>query len=413
MPASNTDKFIKVAPNTGWQLDASGISDASVTSFGLISATSLPTDTAVILTIDRVNSSGVATPNLMERIVGVMSGTTVTSCVRGLEGTAQAHSAGAVVEIVISKSNINKLMEGILAEHNQDGTHKETALDSMIAGTEAQGDIIYHDGSIWNRLPKGTDGQYLKLASSIPSWASIGDWNAYTAVTPTTGTFDAPSYPIVFAGVDLTTTLYPGMRVKITQSTVKYFIITAVSFSTDTTVTLYGGTDYSLVASGTTAISAFSYSTAKAPAGFPLDPTKWTVDASFSGQSTQASPVSGTWYNIGTKTIVVPIGSWRIYVKATIADFKSGGGTNVDCFCTLSTANNSESSPNRTFTCESATTASSISYISQTGFIEDLITLASKTTLYLNEKTSQAAQTTLYIGTASTTTIVRAVSAYL
>lgn len=127
MPASNTDKFIKVAPNTGWQLDASGISDASVTSFGLISATSLPTDTAVILTIDRVNSSGVATPNLMERIVGVMSGTTVTSCVRGLEGTAQAHAAGAVVEIVISKSNINKLMEGILVEHNQDGTHNLSA----------------------------------------------------------------------------------------------------------------------------------------------------------------------------------------------------------------------------------------------------------------------------------------------
>lgn len=141
MPAANTDKFIKVTSNTGWQLDASGISDASVTSFGLISATSLPTDTAVILTVDRVNSSGEATPSKMERIIGVMSGTTVTSCVRGLEGTAQSHSAGAVVEIVISKSNINKLMEGILAEHNQDGTHGDVSSTSItttgaITGTQ-------------------------------------------------------------------------------------------------------------------------------------------------------------------------------------------------------------------------------------------------------------------------------------
>jgi hypothetical protein len=143
MPATNADKFIKVAPNTGWQVDASGISDASVTSFGLVSATSLPTDTAVILTIDRVNSSGVATPSLMERIVGVMSGTTVTSCVRGLEGTAQAHAAGAVVEIVISKSNINKLMEGILAEHNQDGSHQIDALDGIRYAADAGGDDTY------------------------------------------------------------------------------------------------------------------------------------------------------------------------------------------------------------------------------------------------------------------------------
>lgn len=410
MPAANTDKFIKVASNTGWQLDASGISDASVTSFGLVSATSLPTDTAVILTIDRVNSSGVATPSLMERIVGVMSGTTVTSCVRGLEGTAQAHAAGAVVEIVISKSNINKLMEGILTEHNQDGTHKETALDSMIAGTEAQGDIIYHDGSIWNRLPKGTDGQYLKLASSIPSWASIGDWNAYTAVTPTTGTFDAPSYPIVFAGVDLTTTLYPGMRVKITQSTVKYFIITAVSFSTDTTVTLYGGTDYSLVASGTTAISAFSYSSAKAPAGFPLDPTKWTVKVADTTERSQASPVQNTWYNPGStnQQISVPIGAWRLGYKTT-----AGSGGHCTINVTLSTSNNSESDSEFTTARYETDSASSVDfYIPH--FSEKEVIVASKTTYYLNIRTTTASVSTIRFnsGTGSHT-LLKAVCAYL
>lgn len=186
MPASNTDKFIKVAPNTGWQLDASGISDASVTSFGLISATSLPTDTAVILTIDRVNSSGVATPNLMERIVGVMSGTTVTSCVRGLEGTAQAHAAGAVVEIVISKSNINKLMEGILVEHGQDGTHSFSGLTSKATPIDADSLPIV-DSAASNVLKRLT---WANLKATLKTYFDT----LYTKATGaeiTTGTDDA------------------------------------------------------------------------------------------------------------------------------------------------------------------------------------------------------------------------------
>ena len=172
MPAANTDKFIKVASNTGWQLDASGISDASVTAFGLVSATSIPTDTAVILTIDRVNSSGVATPSLMERIVGVMSGTTVTSCVRGLEGTAQAHAAGAVVEIVISKSNINKLMEGILTEHNQDGTHG--AITTTAAITQTQVATPSSPAAGKNKLYFKTDNKLYKLTSAGTE-SEVGD----------------------------------------------------------------------------------------------------------------------------------------------------------------------------------------------------------------------------------------------
>lgn len=124
MPASNLDKFLKVAPNTGWQLNASGISDASVTSFGLVSATGLPTDTAVLITVDRIDSGGVKTPSKMERILGVVSGNNIISCVRGVEGTAQAHSGGAIVEIVISAANFNKYVESILAEHKQSGVHR-------------------------------------------------------------------------------------------------------------------------------------------------------------------------------------------------------------------------------------------------------------------------------------------------
>ena len=225
MAAANTDKFIKVASNTGWQLDASGISDASVTSFGLVSATSLPTDTGVILTIDRVDSSGNATPSKMERIIGVMSGTTVTSCVRGLEGTAQAHAAGAVVEIVISKSNINKLMEGILAEHNQDGTHKEIALDSMITGTEAAGDIIYHNGTIWTRLAAGSNGLALVLSSGVPAWGIQAQRTNTTASSATpsinTDTTDIFTITALAAAITSMTTNLSGTPVNGQKLTIR------------------------------------------------------------------------------------------------------------------------------------------------------------------------------------------------
>jgi len=35
----------------------------------------------------------------------------------------------------------------------------------------AAGDILYHDGTSYVRLPKGTDGQVLKMVSGLPAWA--------------------------------------------------------------------------------------------------------------------------------------------------------------------------------------------------------------------------------------------------
>lgn len=128
MAAANTDKFKKVAPNTGWQLDASGIANAIVTNFGLVSASSIPTDTAVIITVDRIDAGGAKTPAKMERIIGVMSGNSVLSCIRGVGGTAQPHPGGAVVEIVIADRNINDMIDGILVDHNQTGTHKNNVV---------------------------------------------------------------------------------------------------------------------------------------------------------------------------------------------------------------------------------------------------------------------------------------------
>ncbi|HOM77988.1 MAG TPA: hypothetical protein PLT50_02155, partial [bacterium] len=94
--ADATDLFRKGKSNFATTL-ASGISDSDTT-IPLSSAVGLPTDTAVTLTIDRVDSNGDSTTPKVERVTGVVSSTNLVSCLRGEDGTTpSAHEAGAVV----------------------------------------------------------------------------------------------------------------------------------------------------------------------------------------------------------------------------------------------------------------------------------------------------------------------------
>ena len=134
--AANTDKFRKVARRWVGQIGAGGVADDSVTTIPLASATNLPTDTAVCVVVDRVDSNGTATPTTEETIVGTVSGDNITNALRGVEGTAQAHSAGAVVEVLMTADNINDMIDGLLVQHNQLGLHTNiTASNVTASGT--------------------------------------------------------------------------------------------------------------------------------------------------------------------------------------------------------------------------------------------------------------------------------------
>jgi hypothetical protein len=136
MAAANTDKFRKGARRWVGQIGAGGVADDAVTTVPLASSTNLPTDTAVAVVINRVDSSGTATPTLEETVVGVVSGNNLVSCLRGVEGTAQAHSAGAVVELLFVADNWNDLIDGVLVQHNQLGLHTNiTACNVAASGT--------------------------------------------------------------------------------------------------------------------------------------------------------------------------------------------------------------------------------------------------------------------------------------
>ena len=65
---------------------------------------------------------------------------------------------------------------------------KVTFAAGFDVGSDASGDILYHNGTSYVRLAKGTDDQVLTLASGVPSWASsAGDITGVTAGTGLSG----------------------------------------------------------------------------------------------------------------------------------------------------------------------------------------------------------------------------------
>jgi hypothetical protein len=457
MAAASTDELIKGAVNWTGALGAGGVSDAVVTTVPLISSISLPSDTAVEITIDRVDANGTATPTKREVVKGVVSGNNIIDCIRGVEGTAQAHSGGAVVEVMLTADMWDSIIDNHLSAHNQDGTHKITALDAVryaadAGSTDAYAITLspvpsaYYTGMVVNfkantantttaslnvnglgakTIKKNVDsdlvtgdilaGQFCTVIYDGTNFQLInnssGDesWKPYSAVVPTRASADDPTYVLTFASVDLTSILSVGKKIKWTQnSTVRYGIITAITFSTNTTVTLYGGTDYDVEDTATYTISDFNYSSMKAPTGFPLDPDKWTLKTTDTTIRQQTTPTQNTWYNLGSLSLSMPIGCWRAYYYV-IAQINDTTTQNYQLQTTLSTANNSESDGEMTSYSEFyVSTAANIQCIK-----EKNITVTSKTTYYLNTMTPTASVDNMYNRGDVSDTIIKFICAYL
>lgn len=234
----------------------------------------------------------------------------------------------------------------------------------------------------------------------------LGGWVSDTN-TWSYSSADAPTF-IISINADMTGILSAGMRLKLTQTTVKYFIVTAVgSYSGGVTlVTVYGGTDYTLA---NAAISSTYYSSNKAPIGFPLDPSKWTVSTTDTRALSQANPVQNTWYNMGSLSISVPIGCWYLSYDTNIGIDKGSAGEIV-VSSTLSTANNTESDPSMT----GELAGLSIIFINGDILRSCTVNLATKTSYYLNVRTIKASMADLYRDAyGNTTTIISATCAYL
>lgn len=118
---------------------SSSISTGTGETITFASVTNVPTDTEITVTISRVDSSGTATPTLMERITGTLSGSNLVSYTRGVDNsTEQAHAAGSVVEMVWNAADWNQAVTGLLLTHTQTGRLKnETWYAADSVGTDA------------------------------------------------------------------------------------------------------------------------------------------------------------------------------------------------------------------------------------------------------------------------------------
>ncbi len=235
--------------------------------------------------------------------------------------------------------------------------------------------------------------------------ADNGGWISAVEEKWTFSLADDPTYTLNIPG-DFSWKYCRGQRVRLQQGSVKYFIITGVGYSSpNTTLTLYGGTDYDLANSP---IIEPYFSMAKAPYGFPLDEAKWRVESLVTTDSSQASPVAGSWYNKGG-SLAVPIGRWRLEYAAELEVTRAAAGA-LDVFATLSTAASSEANKETTTKIGISSGISMRGSVSHCGFLLDL---AAKATYYLNCKTGQASMTAIAFKGSEQKTKMRAVCAYL
>jgi hypothetical protein len=226
-------------------------------------------------------------------------------------------------------------------------------------------------------------------------------WDGWTLLSPTVtySSVDDPTGVVTISG-NLTSYFSNGMRIKFDNGgNTIYGIITKVSYSAPNTVITFlheinFSTGQALTLMANSAITNFNYSPMKAPQGFPLDPTKWTILWSPTGYVTTVT--SNVTYTIGSQSI--PIGSWYLKPKLSITTY-ANPSTYILLRASFSTT-------------PEAIDGSSVELMRYYGASADLrialnmgathiINLSSKVTYYLNAVTT-AAGTIGYLGIDST-----------
>lgn len=130
--AANTDKFMKQGRSTATTLSAPGYAEGVSTSINVGSTTNWPTDTGVVFAIDEVDSSGNRVDGTYNVFVGTVASATQISNVDYLGGdTERSYSAGATTRVYLLVSSLlwNRMVDGLLVSHDQDGTLKAGAVD--------------------------------------------------------------------------------------------------------------------------------------------------------------------------------------------------------------------------------------------------------------------------------------------
>jgi len=426
----------------------SGISTINATSPIVISGGSSPN-----ISINTANSTQAGALTATDWNTFNNKGTSNLSFVQGngtingmtLTGNATGTGGNLTLGGNLTGINLTSQVEGILPVANGgSGVNTSTGSGSLVLstspnlttptlGTPASGNLTNCNGNATNLIAGNATNlqSYVNLSLITPNLGTpsavnltnaaglpvasptylggydISGWIALGACAYVSA--DSPTFVMNMTG-DATSYIGLGYRIRLTQTTVKYFVVTAIGAYSGgvTPITLYGGTDYTLA---NAAITLPSFSSNKAPFGFPLNPQKWDVVVELTTNTTTNTPTATTWYNISS--INIPIGAFNVSISggyrvlATLAAVAL-----LDTYVTLSTANNTESEKRMTEGMSSLQPIGAAQV--RGGFYRDLdMLLTTKATWYLNQKTVQAGMSSLEMSSTATTTILKARFLYL
>lgn len=301
-----------------------GIDDSQTTGIVLTSVSGLNTNGGVL---GLTWSSTLDTSTYEEIIYTGVSGNELTGVTRASAGTsAKSHNNGATVVAVVSSIHNNRIadklrsVDEVLAQDPNNNeiietTYVSSAVNEIQVSNAATGNppAIAATGGDTNidlkltpkgsgaiTVPSGTYETNVTADDDIPNKKYVDDrtnTDGWTAANETWTYASASTFTV--AGVDVTTKYTKGTRLKFTQTSVKYAVVVASSFSTDTTVTIAVNTDYTIA---NAAISSNYYSYQANPAGYPdwfNDTTGF--DLEFGGSNTANTTITKCKFRIDGK----------------------------------------------------------------------------------------------------------------
>ena len=161
--------------------------------------TGWPTATAVHFIVYTTDASGNKVAGSQTDWKGVVSGTNLINC-ELKAGTDSGYSIGAIVECAPTAYWAKDMADGMIAEHEQDGTHGAITPTSVVSSGPITGTV----GTFSSIVVSGT--------ATTQGWTPLGD-------VPDTVTANGNrNYDLVFNGNDLTSTLSPGMKLQLSRT---------------------------------------------------------------------------------------------------------------------------------------------------------------------------------------------------
>jgi len=125
MSASTTDNFMQVAPEADITYMTGTGKGLGATSFTINSSSGWPTTTGFIIAVRTVDANGNEVPGTYTEWAATQAAGTVTINATPVYGSDQVYTAGTTTQVYIPVSSVlwNRLINALLNQHNQDGSH--------------------------------------------------------------------------------------------------------------------------------------------------------------------------------------------------------------------------------------------------------------------------------------------------